>query len=326
MHCTLQVMDLIYFMAKNVNTEGDGLAAQTDRLPAISIGLPVYNGEPFLEQAIESVLNQTYRNFELVISDNGSTDGTEAICRSYGAKDSRIRYARSKKNRGAAWNYNRTFELARGRYFRWFAADDILAGTLLEKSADVLDSRPEVVLCFTGIVDIDSEGNELEVKYSTVQSDAPEANQRFKGLGEVRPSHNCEEVFGLVRSEVLAKTKLIDNYPDSDRTLLAELGLYGPFFEIREPLFLHRLHDRGSVTANPTRHDRISWFDPGKARKLVFPNWRQLYEMLLVPLRVPLSPKDRLLCYRHMLTWIRRRRKHLRDDITWVKNQLLSQH
>ncbi len=313
-------------MSKQMNTEGGGPGGQPERLPAISIGLPVYNGELFLEQAIESVLNQTYTNFELIISDNGSTDRTEAICRSYAASDSRVRYTRSDENRGAAWNYNRTFELARGTYFRWFAADDLLAVTLLEKSAAILDDRPEVVLCFTGIVDIDEDGNEIEVKYSTVNSDAPDANQRFRGLGEVRPSHNCEEVFGLVRSEIMAKTKLIDNYPDSDRTLLAELGLYGPFYEIAEPLFLHRLHDRGSVTANPTRHDRISWFDPGQTRKLVFPNWRQLYEMLLVPLRVPLSPRERVLCYRHMLTWVRRRRKHLRRDITWARKQLLSQH
>ena len=272
------------------------------------------------------MLNQSYTSFELVISDNGSTDGTEAICRAYAAQDSRIRYFRVDDNKGAAWNYNRTFELARGEYFRWFAADDILAPTLLEKSVAILDEHAEIVLCFTGIVDIDSEGKEIEIKYSTVQSDAPEAHQRFRGLGEVRPSHNCEEVFGLVRSALLARTKLIDNYPDSDRTLLAELGLYGPFFEIAEPLFIHRLHDQGSVTANPTRHDRAIWFDPGHSRKLVFPNWRQLYEMLLVPLRVPLSPKERLLCYKHMLTWVKRRRKHLRGDIVWARKQILSQH
>ena len=299
---------------------------RSDTLPQISIGLPVFNGEPFLSEAIESVLNQSYTNLELVISDNGSTDGTEAICRAYAAQDSRIRYFRSDDNKGASWNYNRTFELARGEYFRWFAADDILAPTLLEKSGAILDKHAEIVLCFTGIVDIDSDGNELEVKYSTVQSDAPEAHLRFRGLGEVRPSHNCEEVFGLVRSALLARTKLIDNYPDSDRTLLAELGLYGPFFEIAEPLFLHRLHDQGSVTANPTRHDRAIWFDPGLSHKLVFPNWRQLYEMLRVPLRVPLSTKERLLCYRHMLTWVKRRRKQLRGDIAWARKQILSQH
>jgi glycosyltransferase involved in cell wall biosynthesis len=298
----------------------------SDQCPHISIGLPVYNGESFLAQAIKSVLSQSYSDFELIISDNGSTDCTEEICRAYAAKDERIRYSRNSENRGAAWNYNRTFELARGKYFRWFAADDILVDTLLEKSAAILDERPEVVLCFTGVVDMDSKGNELEVKYSKVDADAQEAHRRFRGLGEVRPSHKCEEVFGLVRSAILAKTKLIDNYPDSDRTLLAELGLYGPFYEIAEPLFLHRLHNRSSVTANPSRHDRISWFDPGQASKLVFPNWRQLYEMLLLPLRVPLSTKERLLCYRHMVTWIKRRRKHLRGDITWARKQLLSQH
>jgi glycosyltransferase involved in cell wall biosynthesis len=298
----------------------------SDTCPRVSIGLPVYNGEGFLALAIESALHQSYTDFELIISDNGSTDKTEALCREFASRDSRIVYVRSAENRGAAWNYNRTFELARGEYFRWLAADDILAPTLLEKSVAALDLHPEVVLCFTALLDIDAQGNELEVKHSAVKSDAPAAHERFKGLGEVRPSHNCEEVFGMMRSSVLARTKVIDNYPDSDRTLLAHLGLYGPFMEIPEPLFLHRLHAKGSVTANPTRHERAVWFDPSLSGKLVFPNWRQLYEMMRVPLNAPLSAKQRLMCYRHMLTWIKRRRKHLRNDIAWAGKQLMGQH
>ena len=93
--------------------------------PRVSIGLPVYNGENFLEFALDSILGQTFQDFELIISDNASTDATESICRRYAAKDSRIRYYRNPNNQGAAQNYNRVFALARGEYFKWAAHDDV---------------------------------------------------------------------------------------------------------------------------------------------------------------------------------------------------------
>lgn len=291
--------------------------------PKVSIGLPVYNGERYIHEAIESVLRQTYTNFELVVSDNGSTDGTEAICREFANNDKRVVYFRSEQNNGASWNYNRTFELATGEYFRWLAADDILAPSLLEKSVQVLRENDDIILSFTWVQDIDEHGNEIEVKRSGVSSDNPNPVARFQGLSTVRGSHNCEEVFGLVRSNVLAKTKLIDNYTDSDRTLLADLGLRGRFYEIPEPLFLHRLHPKGSVTANPTRHDRAAWFDPRVARKLVFPNWRQLYELMRVIQRAPITAQQQMECYKVMFTWIKRRRNHLGNDLVWAGKRVL---
>src|SRR3982751_485615 len=100
--------------------------------PKVSIGLPVYNGELHLALALDSILAQTYGDFEIVISDNGSTDGTESICRRYAAADPRIRYERNETNRGAAWNYNHVFELSRGEYFKWMAHDDLIEPNYLE--------------------------------------------------------------------------------------------------------------------------------------------------------------------------------------------------
>lgn len=294
----------------------------TSKSPTVSIGLPVYNGEDYISEAIESVLAQTYGDFELIISDNGSTDATQSICRSFVQKDSRVSYHQSVKNRGASWNYNRTFELSTGTYFRWLAADDKLAPTLIEESVKVLEENPDVILSFTWIQDIDQHGNEIEIKRSAVRSDDPDPVLRFQGLSTVRGSHNCEEVFGLIRRDVLAKTKLIDNYTDSDRTLLADLGLRGRFQEIASPLFLHRLHPQGSVTANPTRHDRSAWFDPRVATKLVFPNWRQLYELMLVIWAAPISNRERIRCYRVMFNWVKRRRNHLRHDLVWAGKRM----
>src|ERR1700761_38911 len=92
--------------------------------PLLSIGLFVYNGERYIREAIDSFLSQTFTDFELIISDNASTDATEQICLDYAAKDSRVRYSRNPRNMGAGWNVRRVAELATGKYFRWAACDD----------------------------------------------------------------------------------------------------------------------------------------------------------------------------------------------------------
>ena len=90
----------------------------------VSIGLPVFNGDAYLEAAVDSLLSQDYKSIEVIISDNGSTDRTEEICRAYAKADARIRFYRNKDNMGAAQNYNRVFALSRGKYFKWQAVDD----------------------------------------------------------------------------------------------------------------------------------------------------------------------------------------------------------
>lgn len=97
----------------------------TDDKPLVSIGMPVYNGERYIRQALDSLLAQDYANFELIISDNVSTDGTQGICLEYAARDERIRYYRNETNLGALRNFNRVFELSSGKYFMWAAHDDV---------------------------------------------------------------------------------------------------------------------------------------------------------------------------------------------------------
>src|SRR5215212_2547350 len=107
-------------------------------VPQVSLGVPVYNGEKYLAEALESLLQQDYADFEIIISDNASTDGTEEICRNFAGRDKRIRYYRNETNIGASPNYNRTFELARGRYFKWCAHDDVCLPAFVRRAAEVL--------------------------------------------------------------------------------------------------------------------------------------------------------------------------------------------
>lgn len=283
--------------------------------PRVSIGLAVYNGEPYLAEAISSLLAQTYSDFELIISDNASTDQTETICRQYAAQDSRIRYSRNPTNIGGANNENQTFLLARGEYFRWAAHDDVCAPELLEKSVVVLDQNPDVVLCYSMITEIDQDGKPIRtVALGKGQSPLPYV--RFREL--MRHDHNCEPTYGLIRSAILGQTRLQQNYTDSDRTLLCELSLYGRFAEIPNALFYKRYHPKNRYI---DMRARMAWFDPARKGRAVFPYWLQFFDLLHTIRRAPISVQERVRCYFSLVEWLRPYAKRMVKDL-WVAGQV----
>ena len=277
--------------------------------PTVTIGLPVYNGENFLAEAIESVLSQTFEDYELVICDNASTDRTEEICRRYARQDKRVRYHRNVRNWGPAWNYNRTFELSRGRYFKWAAHDDVFAPTLIEKLVAQLDQYPEAVLAFCEVDIIDEVGALKEPYAVEMQLDSDSPAQRFQEMISLK--HRCYEVFGLVRTEVLAHSALIGAYAGSDRVLLSWLSLQGPFKTVAEPLFSAREHAQQSIAMlrQPRSkllrmHDYAVWFDPSNKGKVLFPNWRILFEYIAAIGAAPVGVLGRLSCIWVLLQWL----------------------
>jgi glycosyltransferase involved in cell wall biosynthesis len=126
--------------------------------PRLSIGLPVYNGERLLPQAIECLLAQTFGDFEIVIGDNASTDRTREICQDYVRRDRRIRYVRHEHNLGAVANFNRVFELSPSHLFKWAAHDDLHRETYLESCVKLLDRNPDAILAHTGTAFVDEFG------------------------------------------------------------------------------------------------------------------------------------------------------------------------
>ncbi|UCG34746.1 MAG: glycosyltransferase family 2 protein [Candidatus Omnitrophota bacterium] len=213
--------------------------------PGISIGMPVYNGEKYLCEVIDSILNQTFSDFELIISDNGSTDRTEEICRAYAARDSRVCYYRNEENRGAAWNFNRVFELAKGEYFKWAAVDDLCEPSFLQRCVEVLDGDSSVAVAFTKSKFIDNLGNLIEERDPVWDLQMESTYQRFR-QAILSSWRKCNVIFGLIRSNLLAKTKLMGDYAGQDYHLVAELSLLGKFFKIHEYLFMRRLHSEAS--------------------------------------------------------------------------------
>lgn len=228
----------------------------------LTVGLPVYNGERFLRHALESILGQTFGDFALVVSDNASTDATADIVEEYAAQDGRIKLIRNETNRGAAWNYNRVFAECRSPYFKWAAADDMLAPTCVERSLAVLEaSPPTVVLAYAQTHVIDAEGNVVgSINDGLAAPPGAPPHVRLRRIVRFVVYGNL--IYALLRADALRQTRLHGNYPSADYVLLAELALAGEFREVPEPLFLRRLHEGTSVRANPTAASLARWFDP----------------------------------------------------------------
>lgn len=262
--------------------------------PLVTVGVPVHNGARFLERTLDSVLAQGIDDLEVIISDNGSTDATAAICRRY-ARQPRIRYLRSPRNRGAAWNYNRLVALARGPYFKWASADDVLAPTYLERCLETFErGGRDVVLCYprTMLIDADDRVVEHYEDRMDLPLDDPVARLRVV----LRDLRLCNAVFGLVRRDVLRGTRLIGPYHSSDAVLLAELVLRGEVHEIPERLFRRRRLDEPGARHRLSLAELNRWFEPTRRARHFFPRTRLISEHVRAIAKAPLSPSQRLRC------------------------------
>ena len=151
----------------------------TQSVPRVTIGVPIYNGENFLRQALDTVAAQTFTDFEVLLCDNASTDGTASICREYVERDSRFRYFPSETNRGASWNYNRALDMCQSPYLIWLAHDDRWRPTLLEKCVEAMESNPEVSLVYPRSVFIDEQNQELRHFDARLHLRDPDPVKRF---------------------------------------------------------------------------------------------------------------------------------------------------
>ena len=172
--------------------------------PRVSIGMPVYNGEKYIEAAIKSILAQTYSEFELIISDNASTDRTMTICQAYVAEDRRIHYYRNDHNLGAAPNFNRVFELSSGEYFKWASSDDVIAPDYLEKCVNVLELNPEVILSYPRTRIINERGE--FIGHHTYMADVSSGKPHICFRNIVIYREEVFQIFGLIRSSCLLYT------------------------------------------------------------------------------------------------------------------------
>jgi len=217
--------------------------ASTESQPLVTIGLPVYNGGKLLVPCLDSLVAQTYGNFEIVISDNASTDDTKAICEQYAARDSRIRFFTIDKNRGAAWNHRRVLELASGEYFKWCGADDAAAPRFVAECVSALKARPDAVLAFPLTVVIDEDGQAVRKTTDRLPVSSPDPRIRFKALlSNWEITHS--PFYGVMRRSALERIRPFGDFLAGDRSFLAELALAGPFLQVEEFLMYRRHYSK----------------------------------------------------------------------------------
>lgn len=265
--------------------------------PTLSIGLPVYNGENYLESTIQAILAQTFSDFELIIVDNASDDGTGLIAAHYAAEDPRVWYFRNDENIGASRNYNRSFELAIGQYFKWSAHDDYCYPEMFARCIEVLETGGEsTVMAYPLGELIDAKGATVQRPLDHISDPRAHPHQRLASV--LSGLNMCDPIFGVYRSDALRKTRLIGSYCGPDYVLLGHLAEMGMIFEVEEVLFGLRKHAGRSMTANKSLRERMRWYDPQAAsRALLLPVWEQMvWALLKTTWYADLGPFDKAMC------------------------------
>ena len=206
--------------------------------PLVSVGMPVYNAEKTLRRAIESVLAQDYEHFELIISDNASTDATAEICQAFAREDARISFVRQPTNKGTHWNFNYVVGRAKGQYFVRMSHDDVRAPSYLTKCVALLEANPQAVMCHSymaAFYDEDLSDIACIVTHDTLIG-VQDPRERF--MCALR-YFSAAAMDGVFRTDTLrARTRLLDeSYFSSDLVLTRELMLHGEFVQVPEVLF-----------------------------------------------------------------------------------------
>jgi glycosyltransferase involved in cell wall biosynthesis len=252
----------------------------------VSLATPVFNGEKYIASAIESLLSQDHGNFELIISDNASHDATREICLSYAKLDARIRYIANPRNLGAAPNYNKGFEHARGRFLKWCAHDDLISPNYLSACIAALEADPGATLAFGRTECIDDRGVPIAGgdvdEMGTVDDESP--SRRF--YEAMTRSGTCFPIFGVFRMEALRRSTLHRSYYGSDRALIAETALLGRCLLVESAVFYNREHPDRSIRI--TDHaQRSQWQDTSSKRSAAMEHIRLLTHLTEIACRHP---------------------------------------
>jgi len=279
----------------------------------VSVGMPAYNAEQWIGSAIESILGQSLSELELIISDNGSTDRTVAVCERYVASDDRVRLIRNERNLGAAANYNRTFREATAPLFKWASANDLCHPEFLSACVRVLDERPDVVLVYPSTVIFSDDPEQGELYREGIDLDDDDPVRRFlRFYGGVGLNNAMN---GVIRAAALKRVPLHKPYLGSDLVTTAALTLHGKFVKLPEPYFYRRMN-AASATKLRGEEATLAHFDPDGSRLMVFQLWRKQYEYLGAALRGPQPALRRARLVLNLLRRMLRIRQQLWSDLT----------
>lgn len=232
--------------------------------------MPIYNGEPYLVDAVESILGQTFTDFELILCDNSSTDATQEWCRKWERQDSRVKYHRNRRNVGLAANFGLAADLCSAPLIKWAASDDILDPTCLADCVELLDARPDVVLAVPGGRLIGPDGAALPPAADVLRPiEWPDdVVERVKTYLDMLTSVEAIAVmlylYGIFRADATPFRLTLPAYPMSDREILLRALLAGKFAETNSPSLSIRIHDASAGSG--------IFGDPAKIFRSMSPN------------------------------------------------------
>lgn len=204
--------------------------------PLVSVGMPVYNGDQYLEQALDSLLNQVYDNYQIIIVDNASTDRTFEIAKAYSFRSPKIKYHRNDQNIGAAANFNKAYALSEGDYFMWAAHDDWWAPSYISTCVDELERYPDSVLCYTDQLVKDGSREPTASHFRDVATSRMTVSQRYSSVC----FRNWGLIYSVIRRPVMRDLELFSNYALTEGVLVASLAMKGSFRHVPQLLFLKR--------------------------------------------------------------------------------------
>ncbi len=281
--------------------------------PRLSIGLPVYNGGRYLARSLDALVGQSYEDFELIISDNASTDDTPDICRDYVKRDKRVRYHRQPHNVGSSPNHNFVVDVARGEFFKWASYDDLYARELLARCVTALDRQPECVAAHSWTANIDGSDAIFSAPTYSLATNAASPAERFRS---VLFGRGGDDIYAVVRTSVLRRIGPQNSYHHAEHPVVAALSLYGQFHIEPDWLYFRRDHPQQAERACVTMRSRCANMDPRRANPWRHPKTRlygeYLWGYVTAIHHAPLTSSDRRACYRHLAAWLVMRAAHRR--------------
>lgn len=255
-------------------------------MSAVTIGIPVYNGERQIRLAVESSLAQTYPQLEVVISDNASSDRTARICQEYASNHNNVTFFSNQENLGASRNFNLVFERSSGDYFKWMGHDDVLAPTAIEKAVRVLDDDPSLAIAHWLERIVDGNGTLLR-EYEPSQGfevRGGSASERFREMLHFRrKGYAGDPIYGLISRKALRRTRLLSNKHNPNYLLLEELAVVGGITTISEVLATRVYND-----TRVTTWELLRWLDPHPTS--TFPHFKRALEHSRIGLIIADSP------------------------------------
>lgn len=261
--------------------------------------MPAYNSAATIRSAIDCLLDQSFRDFELIISDNASTDATWSIVQEYAQRDSRVVAIRQNRNVGANGNYSAVFHASRGTYFKWASSNDWCASTFLERCVAHLQAHADTVLVAPRTRLFEDRLDEHTDYQGDIAFEQVDPVDRFIDVGMHLALNNVMN--GLVRAQSLRHTRLIEHYPGADVVLVGHLALLGRIALLDEPLFYRRM-DRATATRMMSQQDVHRHHYPVKTARALLPSWRFALGWARAGLSAPLSWRNRT----RALLWVMR--------------------